>query len=80
MTVEAVEITSNLQFELVDFFRILCRASSKCIETILQDRYLVRTYIDTPDKKLTRQGQEIVAITVAFVSMLDQIRSVARGA
>ncbi len=78
MTVEAVEITSNLQFELVDFFPDLVQSIIKCIETILQDRYLVRTYIDTPDKKLTRQGQEIRRNYGRLVSMLDQIRSVAR--
>ena len=38
----------------------------------------MRTYIDTPDKKLTRQGQEIRRNYGRLVSMLDQIRSVAR--
>lgn len=78
MTSEAVEITTNLQFELVDFFPDLVQSIIKCIETILQDRYLVRTYIEQHDKSLTRAGLEIRRNYGRLVSMLDQIRAVAR--
>lgn len=78
MVADAVAITVNLQFEIVNFFPDLVRSYIKCLETILQDRYLVRTYIEKQDKHLTRAGEEIRRNYGRLVSLLDQIKSVAR--
>ena len=50
-----------------------------CVETILHDRYLTRTYIDVPEAGLTASGQEIRKNYVKLVALLDRFRAVRKS-
>ncbi|MBD5417739.1 MAG: hypothetical protein HDR50_08820 [Desulfovibrio sp.] len=79
MTREAVALLHELQYEIVNFFPDLVDDIIACVETILHDRYLTRTYIDVPETALTPAGQEIRKNYGKLVALLDRIRAVRKS-
>ncbi len=79
MLVEAVELLRDLKFELGNYFDTLVQSVLHCIESILDNRYLLRRYIHCPDDKLTRNGVEIRKNYRRLVSLRDEFESVRKS-
>ena len=73
---ESLSLLSDLQFEIVNFFSDLVDSIINCIETILHDRYLYRTYIAVSENSLTKAGLEIRKSYGRLVSVLDGLKAV----
>lgn len=76
---EAVALLNELQFEIVNFFPALVDDIINCLERILGDRYLQRTYLEPPEDSLTPAGQEIRKNYGRLVALQDGFKAVRRA-
>ena len=79
MLTEAVVLLRDLKFELGNYFESLMQSVLHNIERMLDDRYLIRKYIDCPDERLTRNGVEIRKTYRRLVSLRDEFESVRKS-
>ena len=79
MLVEAATLLRDLKFELGNYFEPLMLSVLHYIEMILDDRYLLRRYINWPDDKLSRNGAEIRKNYRRLVSLRDEFESVRKS-
>lgn len=79
MLVEAATLLRDLKFELGNYFEPLMLSVLHYIEMILDDRYLLRRYINCPDDKLSRNGAEIRKNYRRLVSLRDEFESVRKS-
>ncbi len=59
MMCNAVEVLTELSHEIVNFFPPLVDTTISIIDSILANRYIMRTYIECPDCGLTPAGADI---------------------
>ena len=78
MLSEAVELMHALKFEIVNYFDSLVNTVIVIAESMLNDRYLVRSYIEKPDDELTQNGLEIKRNYGKLVSLLDEFKAIRR--
>ena len=76
---EALNLLGDLQYEIVNFFPDLVDAIINCVETILHDRYLQRTYINVAENSLSKAGLEIRKNYGRLVSLLDGLKAVRKA-
>ncbi|MDR1946827.1 MAG: hypothetical protein LBQ51_06645 [Desulfovibrio sp.] len=76
MLAEGVELMLSLKFEIVNYFDSLVSAAIAIGESMLNDRYLVRTYINKPENRLSPKGLEVKRAYGKMVSLLDDFRSI----
>ena len=76
---EAVELLTDLKFEIVNFFPALVDGIVDSVERILSDTYLRRTYMEPPESRLTRAGLEIRKNYGRLVSLQDGFKAVRRA-
>jgi hypothetical protein len=76
MLSEAVSILHPLKFEIVSYFDSLVNTAIAIGDSILNDRYLVRTYIEKSDDALTQNGLEIKRNYGKLVSLIDDFKSI----
>lgn len=76
---EATALLKDLSFDISTYFPSLVDAIIAAAEAILADRYLVRTYIEIPEERLTRNGQEIRKHYGRIVSLLDSFKAVRKS-
>lgn len=79
MLAEAVALLHGLKFEIVSYFDTLVASVIRIGEAILNDRYLLRTYIERRDEELTRGGQEIRKNYGRLVSLIDEFKAIRRS-
>lgn len=79
MTKEAVNVLTELQFELANFFPEIVDSIIKCVESILKNRYMLNHYIDKPEPELSEAGKEIRKNYSRLVSLLDSVKGVRRS-
>ena len=72
-------LLNELQFEIVNFFPALVDDIINCLERILGDRYLQRTYLEPPEDSLTPAGQEIRKNYGRLVALQDGFKAVRRA-
>ena len=71
----ALDLATNLKFEIVNFFPELLEKALFSLDHILSDRYLVRTYIRAPEgAKQRRDSQAIRKSYGALVQASDELR------
>lgn len=71
----ALDLASNLKFEIVNFFPELVEKALFSLDHILSDHYLVRTYIRQPEgTRLSKGGQAIRKTYGALVQASDELR------
>ena len=71
----ALDLASNLKFEIVNFFPELVEKALFSLDHILSDRYLVRTYIRQPEgTRLSKSGQAIRKTYGSLVQASDELR------
>ena len=75
MLLEAIELLRDLKFELGNYFEPLMLSVLHYMEMILDDRYLLRRYINCPDDKLSKGGVEIRKNYRRLVSLRDEFES-----
>ena len=79
MLLEAIDLLRDLKFELGNYFEPLMLSVLHYMEMILDDRYLLRRYINCPDDKLSRGGVEIRKNYRRLVSLRDEFESVRKS-
>ncbi|MDR2075482.1 MAG: hypothetical protein LBP61_00885 [Desulfovibrio sp.] len=76
MLSEAVTLLHSLKFEIVSYFDSLVSTAIAIGETMLNDRYLLRAYIEKSDDALTAGGLEIKKNYGRLVALLDEFRAI----
>lgn len=79
MLLEAIGLLRDLKFELGNYFEPLMLSVLHYMEMILDDRYLLRRYINCPDDKLSKIGMEIRKNYRRLVSLRDEFESVRKS-
>lgn len=78
MLTESVALLHNLKFEIVSYFDTLVNSIIHITDSILNDRYLKRTYIAKADQDLTPNGLEIKKQYRKLVALLDEFKAIKR--
>lgn len=76
---ECVSLLSELTFEIVDYFPALVDGIIRVTESILADRYLVRSYIEVAEETLSPAGLEIRKNYRRLISLLDGFTAVRKA-
>ena len=76
---EALDLLTDLKFEIVNFFPALVDGIVDSVERILSDAYLRRTYMEPPESRLTKAGLEIRKNYGRLVSLQDGFKAVRRA-
>ena len=79
MLTEAVSLLRDLKFELGNYFEPLMQSVLHNIEVMLDDKYLLRRYINCPDSQLTKNGAEIRKNYRRLVSLRDEFEAVRKS-
>ncbi len=74
-----VSLLTELSYEIVNFFPSLVDTIISLIDSVLETRYIVRTYIDTPECQLTAAGLEIRKNYRRIVSLRDTFVAVRKA-
>lgn len=76
MLAQTVTLLHSLKFEIVSYFDSLVNTIIVIGESMLNDRYLLRCYVEKPDSELTRNGLEIKRNYGKLVSLIDDFKSI----
>ena len=79
MLLEAIELLRDLKFELGNYFEPLMLSVLHYMDMILDDRYLLRRYINCPHEKQSKGGVEIRKNYRRLVSLRDEFESVRKA-
>lgn len=79
MLSEAVDLLNSLKFEIVSYFDNLVSTVISIGESILNDRYLLRTYIEKPEDDLTQNGLDIKRNYGKLVTAIDEFKSIRKS-
>jgi hypothetical protein len=79
MLEETVNILHSLKFELVNYFDTLVSYVIKTCELILNDRYLVRTYIEKKDDDRHGRHAEIRKNYGRLVTLMDEFKAIRKA-
>lgn len=79
MLSESVTLLHGLKFEIVSYFDELVASVISIIDSILNDRYLCRTYIDKRDDELSAYGLEMKKQYRKLVSLLDEFKAIRKS-
>jgi hypothetical protein len=76
MMEESVALLQELRFEIVNYFNQLVDTAILHCEAILNDRYLVKTYIACPEEGLSQAGLAIRKKYGQLVLLLDEFKAI----
>jgi hypothetical protein len=76
---EATALLHSLKFEIVSYFDSLVSTVIAIGEAMLNDRYLVRTYMEKADEQLTQNGLEIKKMYGKLVALMDEFKAIRRS-
>ncbi|GFM33912.1 hypothetical protein LN040_02710 [Desulfovibrio subterraneus] len=79
MLTEAATLLHGLKFEIVSYFDELVASVISIAESILNDRYLTRNYIEKRDDQLTPYGMEMKKQYRKLVSLLDEFKAIRKS-
>ncbi len=69
-------ILSDLRFEMVNYFDELVERVIRMAETILQDRYLRKNFVNRKDEDLSAYGLQLKKMYGRLVSLIDEIERI----
>lgn len=75
----AVDLLHNLKFDLVNYFDVLVENILHDVQVILDDRYLLRNYVECDESSLSKRGLEIRKNYRKLVSLHDEFRSIRKA-
>ncbi|NLW81687.1 MAG: hypothetical protein GXY42_08475 [Desulfovibrionales bacterium] len=70
------DLMADLRFEATTYFDTLIRKAIYFSETILNDRYLIRSYIQPREDQLTDNGLQIRKLYRRLVSLVDELKAI----
>ncbi|MCL1985120.1 MAG: hypothetical protein FWG59_01545 [Betaproteobacteria bacterium] len=76
MLEESVALLQELRFEIVNYFSQLVDTAILHCEAMLNDRYLVKTYIECPDERLSKAGLAVRKKYGQLVLLLDEFKAI----
>ncbi len=79
MMQESVEVVKQLRFELVHYFEDIAEGTLLLINQILNDRYLIKNYIDRQECQLSQTGQLIRKKYGQLVVLQDEIFAIKKS-
>lgn len=79
MLSEAVSLLNSLKFEIVSYFDSLVSTVISIGDSMLNNRYLLRTYIDRPEDGLTQNGLEIKRNYGKLVTAIDEFKAIKKS-
>ena len=79
MMQQVIEHMQDLKFEVVSYFEPLVQSIIGIGEAILNDPYLLASYINKKDDALTRRGQEIKKNYGKLVSLVDEFKAIRKA-
>ncbi len=79
MLTESVALLHGLKFEIVSYFDTLVNSVIHIGDSILNDRYLLRSYINKHDSDLTPNGLEIRKQYRKLVALIDEFKAIRRS-
>lgn len=78
MLEEAVDLLHSLKFEIVNYFDSLVDTVIKIGEDMLNDRYLIRTYIEHKESELSPRQLAVRRNYGKLVSIMDEFKAIRR--
>lgn len=79
MLCEAIDLLRDLKFELSNYFDTLMQSVLYNIESILEDRYLLKRYIRAPEEKLSANGLEIKKNYRKLIALRDEFLAIQKS-
>ena len=79
MMVECVALLQELRFELANYFAPLVDTIIAHCEKILNDRYLIKNYMETSEDELSKSGQVIRKKYGQLVLLRDEFRAIRKS-
>ena len=79
MLAESVSLLNSLKFEIVSYFDQLVSTVISIGDSMLNDRYLMRNYIEKPEDELTRNGLEIKRNYGKLVTAIDEFKAIRKS-
>ena len=79
MLVEAVAIAKEQRFESIHYFDTIAESTLYEINKILNNRYLLKHYIEKPDSQLTAKGLEIKKNYSKLITVKDEIAGIQKS-
>ena len=79
MLAEAVALLSDLKFEIANYFDQLVCHVLNLLEKILNDRYLVKNYVEPPVEKISPYGLEIRRNYKKLVALMDEFIAIRKA-
>ena len=76
---EMLLVLNVLKFEIVNYYEAIVEAVNAIGDAVLNDSYLIRTYVEVPDEDLTAYGQLIKKRCGQLVAVLDEFRAIQRS-
>jgi len=73
------DVLNDLKFEIVNYFDELVENVLVIGEHILNDRYILRNYLDKDDDELTEYGKKTRKLYSRLVALLDEFRSIRKS-
>jgi len=72
----STDLLTDLKFEFANYFEALVTKAIFFSETMLNDRYLIRTYITPREDHLTENGLKIRKLYRRLVSLVDELKAI----
>lgn len=79
MLAEAVALLHVLKFEIVSYFDSLVSTVIAIGDSMLNNRYVLRNYVEKPDDDLTQNGLEIKRNYGKLVALMDAFKSIQKS-
>lgn len=76
MLTEAVRVSKDLRFECVRYFDTIIESTMYAIDTILNNRYLRKNYIERAESQLTAKGLEIKKNYGKLITIRDEFMGI----
>jgi hypothetical protein len=73
---QSTELLTDLKFEFSNYFEALISKAIHFSEAMLNDRYLIRTYVTPREDQLTENGLAIRKLYRRLVALVDELRAI----
>lgn len=79
MLTEACALLQELKFEIANYFDVLVTNVINLAEFILNDRYIIRNYIEKGDEPLSDYGKEVRRNYRRLIALVDEFKAIRKS-
>ncbi|MDQ7031463.1 MAG: hypothetical protein Q9M37_01925 [Desulfonauticus sp.] len=79
MLEKCIELTTDLRFESVNYFEEITSKAISIVEKILNDRYLIRKYVQQKEENLTPYGLKVKKLYGRLVNLIDELKNIQKS-